>query len=300
MIARIRRLVWASWGPIAERAARAYVAGPALGDALRVCHALARQGFGATICPWDGPGDSSRQVADSYVAALGALRETALDCYLSIKAPSLEFSADLLTELLEAARPRGIGIHFDSLAPEATDQTWMLIGETAARYTPVGCTLPARWRRTLSDVDRAVELGLRVRVVKGQWVDGDAPDLDGQRSFLAVVKKLAGRASGVAVATHDPTLTRLALACLQQAGTACELELLFGLPVRTSLRIARAAGVPVRFYVPYGHAWLPYCLSEARQNPRILWWTVRDWLLGWRWPGGRSRSYMELRNGLGC
>src|SRR2546427_7072578 len=152
MIARIRRLVWASWGPIAERAARAYVAGPALGDALRVCHALARQGFGATICPWDGPGDSSRQVADSYVAALGALRETALDCYLSIKAPSLEFSADLLTELLEAARPRGIGIHFDSLAPEATDQTWMLIGETAARYTPVGCTLPARWRRTLSDV----------------------------------------------------------------------------------------------------------------------------------------------------
>src|SRR2546427_53704 len=36
VIARLRRLVWVSWRPIAERAARAYVAGPALSDALRV------------------------------------------------------------------------------------------------------------------------------------------------------------------------------------------------------------------------------------------------------------------------
>lgn len=296
MIARLRRVMWASWGAVAERAARAYVAGPALRDALRVCNALARQGVATTICPWDGPGDPQRQVADSYIAALLGVGGAALDCYLSIKAPSFGFSPDLLRELLEAARPRGTGIHFDSLAPETTDRTWMLIADAAARHAPVGCTLPARWRRSLSDVDRAIELGVRVRVVKGQWDDPSAPERDARRGFMALVEKLAGRANRVAIATHDPSLTRLALACLQRTATPCEVELLFGLPARTSMRIARAAGVPVRFYVPYGHGWLPYGLSQVRQNPRILWWMTRDWLLGWRQPGAR-RSYLRLEDG---
>src|SRR2546427_5733677 len=291
MIAQIRRLAWSSWRPIAERAARAYVAGPELADALHVCHALAWKGIASTICPWDGAGDPPRRVADSYLAALQGLKGSALDCYLSIKAPSLGFSRDLLGELLEAARPHGIGIHFDSLAPEIADQSWPLIGEAIAGQAPVGCPLPARWQRSLSDVDRAVDLGLRVRVVKGQWADIGLADVETRKGFLAVVERLAGRASRVAIATHDPALARVALECLHAAGTACELELLFGLPVRTPLRIARAVGVPVRFYVPYGHPWLPYSLSQLRHNPRIVWWTMRDWLLGWRWPGIRQSSW---------
>jgi len=287
MMVQIRRLVWSSWRPIAERAARAYVAGPELADALRVCHTLARQGITTTICPWDGDGDSPRQVADSYLAALRGLRGSALDCYLSIKAPSLGFSRDLLAEVLEAARPAGVGIHFDSLAPETADQSWAFIEAAVARHAPIGCTLPARWQRSLSDVQRALELGLRVRVVKGQWVDPQAPDLEIRRAFLALIGRLTGRASHVAVATHDPTLGRLALECLRAVGTACELELLFGLPVRSSLQVARATGVPVRRYVPYGHAWLPYCVSQARENPRIVWWTMRDLLLAWAWPRSR-------------
>ena len=288
MIARLRRLVWVSWRPIAERAARSYVAGPTLSDALRVCDALARQGLAATICPWDGPGDPCRRVADAYLAAVHALARATLDCYVSIKAPSLGFSGDLVAELLEAARPHGCGIHFDSLGPEAADHSWALLAEAAARGGRLGCTLPGRWRRSLSDVDRAVELGLRVRVVKGQWADaggGGAPDLDARDGFLRVVDRLAGRGCRVAVATHDHALAGQALARLRDAGTACELELLYGLPARQSLQAARAAGVPVRVYVPYGHAWLPYGLSQARRNPRILWWTMKDWLLGWRWPG---------------
>jgi proline dehydrogenase len=284
MIGQIRRFVWSSWRPIAERAARAYIAGPTFTDALRVCQALAQHGMATTVCPWDGEGEQPRQVADSYLAALEGLGRTALDCYLSIKAPSLGFSYDLLGELLEAARLNDACIHFDSLAPETAEQTWALIRQGAAHNTPVGCTLPARWHRSMSDVDRAVELGLRVRVVKGQWADPAAADLDMRKGFLAVVERLAGRARRVAVATHDSALARLALECLRGAGTACELELLFGLPARTSLRIARAVGVPVRFYVPYGHPWLPYCLSQARHNPRVLWWSVKDWLLGRRWP----------------
>jgi proline dehydrogenase len=283
MIAALRRAIWSSWRPIAERAARTYVAGPELADALRVCGALAEQEIGTTICRWDGDGESARFVADSYLAALEGLRGTALDCYLSIKAPSLGYSRELLGAVLEAARPQGTGIHFDALAPETADDTWTLIREAVAQRASAGCTLPARWDRSLSDVDQAVELGLRVRVVKGQWGDTNGATADIRKNFLTVVERLAGRASHVAVATHDPPLARRALECLRAAGTPCEMELLYGLPVRDTVRIARAVDVPVRFYVPYGHAWLPYCLSQVRRHPHILWWTMRDWLLGWRW-----------------
>ena len=282
MIARLRHLAWSSWRPIAERAARAYVAGPDLADALQVCQALGRNGMATTICPWDRDDDSPRRVADSYLAALARLGSAGSDCYLSVKAPSLGFSRDLLGELLAAAGPGRVRLHFDSLGPEVADRTWALIGEAVARRALVGCTLPARWRRSLRDVEVALDLGLQVRVVKGQWRDTDAPDSDPREAFLAVIEQLAGRASRVAVATHDTALARSALARLCASGTACELELLYGLPVRVQLRMARAAGVPVRFYVPYGQAWLPYSLSQVRRHPRLLWWTMRDWLLGWR------------------
>jgi proline dehydrogenase len=99
---------------------------------------------------------------------------------------------------------------------------------------------------------------------------------------LAVVDRLAGRARHVTVATHDAPLARTALRRLIDAGTSCELELLFGLPMRAAMRAARDLGVRSRVYVPYGHSWVPYALSWVRQNPRVLWWVLTDATLG-RW-----------------
>jgi len=48
------------------------------------------------------------------------------------------------------------------------------------------------------------------------------------------------------------------------------------LPRRSVLKVSRDLGVPVRYYLPYGHAWLPYALRQARRDPRILWWVLRD------------------------
>lgn len=290
MIASVRRLAWSSWQQMAKRAARAYVAGPELEDALRVCRMLSQQDIATTICRWDGDGESPRFVADSYLEALAGVGGAGLDCYLSIKAPPLEFSRELVGSILETARLRGIEIHFDSLAPEAAEDTWSLISEVATRYPPVGCTLPARWRRSQRDVNLAIDLGLRVRLVKGQWADTEEATVEVRRAYMRLVEQLAGRAARVAVATHDSTLAQSALECLRSSGTACELELLYGFPVRDTVRRARAMGVPIRFYVPYGHAWLPYCLSQVKQHPGILIWMLRDWMLRRRWPVGSRRT----------
>jgi proline dehydrogenase len=80
----------------------------------------------------------------------------------------------------------------------------------------------------------------------------------------------------VSVASHDGALAGEALRRLQSAGTRCDLELLYGLPMRASLRVARRLGVPVRVYIPYGAAYLPYAVSRLRKSPRIAWWLLRD------------------------
>jgi proline dehydrogenase len=301
MEGNLRQMMRRCWLPVAERAARSYIAGPALADGLQVCRSFVRRGVATTICFWNGKGDSPRHTADAYLAALDALAREKLNCSLSVKAPPLGFARDLLAEILERARQGGFLVHFDSLGPEAADPTFSLVAEALERYPKLGCTLPGRWRRSLQDADRAVELRLSVRVVKGQWVDPDEPTIDPATGFLAVIDRLAGRASHVAVATHDTQLACEALRRLLIADTSCEMELLLGLPVRRAVRVAREAGVPVRVYVPYGHACLPYGLSQARQDPRVLWWLSRDLLLGrsFRLPDALPFSLRTLPGALG-
>jgi proline dehydrogenase len=221
-------------------------------------------------------------VADAYLAVIRAVAREQLDCMVSVKAMVLDFDSELVGEISRAAADARIGIYFDSRAWDLADQVLALVAHAAHSNPLVGCVLPGRWRRSSRDADLAVELGLKVRVVKGQWNDPENPDIDRRAGFLAVVDRLAGRARHVAVATHDAPLAREALRRLTAAGTQCELELLFGLPMRAARQVARDLGVSTRVYVPYGHSWVPYALSWVRQNPSVLWWVMSDATFG-RW-----------------
>ena len=276
MSRRMRKAAWAGWLSLAKVACRHYVAGPTVEAAVQTCRRTARQGFAGAICYWNDEEETPHVVGRHYLEAVAALERAHLDCYLSLKATAVGYERELMGEIGARAAAAGFRVHLDSMWPESAAPTLALLTELAARQTPLGCTLPGRWRRSVEDAERAIELGLAVRVVKGQWADPEHPALDPSAGFLAVIDRLAGRAPLVAVATHDPGLALSALQRLRAAGTACELELLFGLPRRAMVPLARAARVPARIYVPYGAAWVPYCLSQVRQNPRLLWWALRD------------------------
>lgn len=276
----LRRTASHYLSPLAARAARAYIAGPEIEDAVRVSRQLAARGFTATIGFWDGPDDMPRSVADCYLAALDAIAAAKLDAYLSIKLPGLRGSQTLVDEVLARAKQHRIQIHFDSHGPETADEAWQAIARAAAdRELSLSATLPGRWRRSLDDAETAIAHNIAVRVVKGQWADSEAPDLDMREGFLHVVDRLAGRARHVAVASHDAPLAAESTRRLRAANTRCELELLYGLPERRSLRQAGEDRTPVRFYVPYGKAYLPYALGQARRNPRLIWRLLRDTVL---------------------
>ncbi len=272
------------WVPLARRAGLAYVAGPEIGDAVDACRNFWDAGQRTIVCYWNGEKASPRAVADQSIATIDVFSEvTGEDYYLSIKAPALGFSRALVGEITKRAARSSVRVHFDAQRPEVVSRTRELAESVLGRSAAIGFTLPGRFSRSLRDAEWAIERGIPLRVVKGQVPDPTAPDIDPGQGLLAVVEKLAGRARHVGVASHDAFVVRKALRRLVATRTPCELELLFGLPFEPALREARALGVPVRVYVPFGEARLPYHLTEARRNPRVFSWLVRDLRRGPGW-----------------
>lgn len=272
------------------RAGRNYVAGPRLDDALAVANRLTPR-IGVSLGYRNVPGEEPRSIMAAYREAIDAAARMP-GCTVSLKLPPMRFDETLVSTLAARAADEQVRLHVDAMAHDAAEATFAAIARAATR-APIGVTLPGRWRRSRHDAATAIAMEWPVRVVKGEWSDPTAPDLDRTLGFLAVIEALAGRARHVAVASHDTSLAREALRRLTQAHTPCVLELLYGLPLADPIRVARSMNVPVRVYIPYGQAALPYPLS-LRGEGRLLARGVRDLVLGryhWRqWERHQARG----------
>lgn len=260
--------------PILKQVARPYIAGDDLDDAVAIAASATGHGYGVTVCYWQAPDETPEATSEQYLATLSRLKAEGMDAHLAIKAPALWERDDLIARVVSAARVAGVPVDFDSHGTEHADANFVAAEKIGGDM--LGCVIPGRWRRSLADADRAVELGLRVRVVKGNWEDPNDPDRDSRKGYLDIVDKLAGRCREVGVATHDPLLAREAFARLKAAGTPCVQELLYGLPIEPAAAEGRRAGVPTRIYIPYGEAWFPYSLSKALTRPHTMLWLARD------------------------
>src|SRR5690349_997591 len=106
-----------------NRAANAYAAGPELSGAKAVCQRLSTEGLNSTICYWNGQSDLPNHVADSYIEVLNEIPDLHSECYLSVKAPAINFDLELLKVVISHAASVGALVHFDAMAPDTADST---------------------------------------------------------------------------------------------------------------------------------------------------------------------------------
>lgn len=261
------------------RAIERVAAGPGPAAAARRCVRLNQGGRGATLGYFHAAAAGPEEIVVANLTVASLFKERPGDVHLSIKAPPLGFDAESIRSVAEAATAAGLGLIFDAHALNHADPTLAAASALLPDYPGTGIVLPARWRRSLQDAANVRQSTARIRLVKGEWPDPDWGEADVTANYLALARRLAGRAAPVAVATHDPGLAERALGVLLAAGTPCELEQLRGLPGRRTAAVARRLGVPVRIYVPFGPGWWPYAVDKALARPHLLSWTIRD-LLG--------------------
>jgi proline dehydrogenase len=224
-----------------------------------------------------GNEDSGKQECfERFKSDLYRLNEEEFTSYYSIKLSVLDYDFNLFLRLLEVARECNIRLHIDSLNPESAPTVFQFFKRTSAYNDILGCTLPSRWKRSLKDAERAVDLGLSVRIVKGQWKDPQHK-VNSRDNYLAIIKKLSGRARSVGVATHDIPLADKALGLLSGTDTHYELEQFFSLPLN-GMDLADRYDCPYRLYVAYGAPAIPYNYRFALTRPSLAAWLVTDFV----------------------
>lgn len=265
----MRRCLRAMASPMTARVSRAYVPGPRVEDAMQWARRAERMGVAVTLGHFNADDAAPTDVMQAHLEAIAALSTLQRNPYLSVKWPALCADPGCLERVARRAQEHGLRLHFDSHGPEHAEATLQAAAHYGASGVRIGVTLPGRWRRSMDDLEWAIDHQARIRIVKGQWACDEMPELDPVEGCMNVVRRLAGRAGEVAIATHDAELARLALRHLRRGGTHCELEILPGMPRRQVMAVAREMHVPVRVYIPFGAAWMPYALRHLVTHPRL-------------------------------
>ena len=194
-----QQLVKAVVMPVLGFAARKYVTGNTLGDAIDLAKRAAAQGLSCTMCYWNDGSEDPAIVAAEYGSIIDYLGQSSLDGALAAKIPALWENEEQVASVVALARVKSVPVIFDAHAPDQSDATLRFLERHGGEG--LGLAIPGRWRRSLRDADRAIELGARVRVVKGEWVDPEEPD-HGPSRRLSAGHPAVGRACAVRRRRH--------------------------------------------------------------------------------------------------
>ncbi|TDD68501.1 proline dehydrogenase [Jiangella aurantiaca] len=258
---------------LAYSAARRYVAGVTLDEALETVRRLTGAGLAVSLDLF-GEGaadeDALAETVRGYHAAAAALAGVDGDVYLEIVPSHLGLDLGLeacrrhveqLVEILPAGSRLEISAEESHRTPHIMDLTVAL----AAAGAPLLATVQANLRRSPGDVDRLLAAGVPIRLVKGAYLESaDVAYPWGEQTGVAFVRlahQVHAAGSAPVLATHDRVLREALLEALPGAG----VEMLLGVREDDAHELA-ARGVPVRIYAPYGDNWFRYWMRRVAES----------------------------------
>jgi proline dehydrogenase len=288
---------WVSeWG-FARRAARRFVAGERLEDAVEAVRVVNRQGIEATL---DYLGENvrsaeeARACAAEYVRLLDRIASGGLRSHVSLKPTQmgLDLGEDLCLEnlcrVIERARAHDNFVRLDMESSAYTDRTLHLVERLRDGYPKVGPVLQACLYRTAGDLERLLSRAVNVRLCKGAYKEPSSVahprKRDVDRNYVRLAERLLRAASQgrayAALATHDGGIirwARRAAARLRLDRGAFEFQMLYGVRRDLQARLVRR-GYRVRLYVSYGTHWYPYFMRRLAERPANVLFVLRNLL----------------------
>lgn len=271
--------------PTIRRVARRFVAGETLDDAIAATTPLNFRHIAVSL---DHLGENVSDAAEAasaardYIIILDRIQNEGVEANISVKLTALgldigtELCRDNLSLVLERAREYGIFVRVDMEGSKYTEHTLDMVVDLHREFANVGTVLQTMLLRTPEDAERLIQEGVRVRLVKGAYLEphtiAHPRKADVDAAYLAIMHELLERGVYPAIATHDEHIiadARRFAAAHDIAHARFEFQMLYGIRRDLQERLA-SEGYNVRVYVPYGTQWYPYLTRRMAERPANL------------------------------
>lgn len=277
--------------PVARHMAERFVAGETLDEAMAAARVCNDQGLRVSL-DYLGESVSTRAAVEDAVAmslrTVDRIATEGIDSNISVKPTQFGLAIDegfcreSVERVLTRAREVGNGsteifVRLDMESAEYTERTVALVEALWARgHRNVGTVLQSYLYRTPNDLRRMLDLGARVRLVKGAYQEAatvaypDKADVD--RRFMEQTRVLLQDGTFPAIATHDEEIINATRRFAFEHGVAkdsFEFQMLYGIRRDLQQRLVEE-GYGVRVYVPFGEQWYPYLMRRLAERPANL------------------------------
>jgi len=277
--------------PLARRLSSRFIAGSNLEQALAVCRDLNSEGVTVTL---DVLGESVSSVAeagaarDAYLRTISAIHDKAIQGNVSLKLTQFGLDIDAaacranVTQLVDRAAALNGFVRIDMESHEYVDRTLDLVCGLHAKYAGVGTVIQSYLYRSRKDVEMLNSRGIRVRLVKGAYLEPASVAFPKKAqvdaNYLELMQLLLDKGNYPAIATHDEEIIAATKAYAESRGIsrdAFEFQMLYGIRRDLQSQLAKD-GFRVRIYVPYGEAWYPYYMRRMAERPANLLFILRN------------------------
>jgi proline dehydrogenase len=271
--------------------ARRFIAGETLEETIAPIRVLNQRGITATL---DYLGENVKRPEEAeqsvayYLRLLQFIEDNRLKANVSLKLTQLgldlgqEVACANVRRILDAAARTDQFVRIDMEGSAYTEATLDLFYCLWSHHKNVGVVIQSYLYRSAADVEKLIEAGARVRLVKGAYDEPrevaypDKADVDA--NYLRLMRSLLMRGNYPAIATHDEAILRAAkeVARVERIGPErFEFQMLFG--IRRDLQDALVKeGYGMRVYVPFGTQWYPYMMRRLAERPANLGFVLRN------------------------
>jgi proline dehydrogenase len=282
---------WMETSSAARRISGRFVAGETLDAALAVGRKLNGEGITITL---DHLGESvttleeAAEARDVYLRTLSAIHDSGIQGNVSLKLTQFgfDFSYEQCLANVELLVRRAVElesfVRVDMESSEYTSRTLDLVKDLHARYKRVGTVIQAYLYRSKEDVEQLCDLGVRIRLCKGAYLEPHSvafPRKDQvDANYVALMQLLLDRGEYPAIATHDERMineTKAYAALKKVPRDAFEFQMLYGIR-RDLQRQLVSEGYRLRLYVPFGKAWYPYYMRRLAERPANVFFIARN------------------------
>lgn len=273
---------FATHNGLARRMALRFVAGETLDDAVAVVRQLNTSGMTASL---DHLGENvtsrAEAIADADAGCMiyQTIAATGIQCNASLKLTQLGLDVDRalarenLERIVEQAAQDDNFVRIDMEASQYVATTLDLFHELFHQRRNVGVVIQSYLYRSESDLERLLEVGARVRLVKGAYLEPSSVAFqrkeDVDASFVRLMRMLLERGTYPAIATHDERMIAATREFARVRGidrSRFEFQMLYGVRRDLQQRLV-AEDFNVRIYVPYGTHWYPYLMRRMAERP---------------------------------